>query len=107
VFGFVSSEWRGLSAACGIDGPDTATPHAAQSYFQQRYGLEIDPAVKDRLRLCFVSLGPRGMDQQRRCTATDAAAAVEAKPTKATRTGTASHVAQDGGSLDFAKLEKR
>ena len=31
---------------------------AAQNYFQQRYGLAIDPAVKDRLRLCFVSYDP-------------------------------------------------
>ena len=106
VFGFVSSSGAGLKCGLRIDGTrhgDAFT--AAQSYFQQRYGLEIDPAVKDRLRLCFVSWDPEAWTNSAAVPLPMPAAAVEAKPTKATRTGTASHVAQDGGSLDFAKLE--
>jgi hypothetical protein len=59
AFGFVSPSGDGLKCGLRIDGDrhgDSFT--AAQNYFRQRYGLEIDPAVKDRLRLCFVSFDP-------------------------------------------------
>ena len=59
AFCFVSPSGDGLKCGLRIDGnrhSDSFT--AAQNYFQQNYGLEIDPAVKDRLRLCFVSFDP-------------------------------------------------
>jgi hypothetical protein len=59
AFGFVSPSGDGLKLGLRIDGDrhgDSFT--AAQKYFRQRHGLEIDPAVKDRLRLCFVSYDP-------------------------------------------------
>ena len=59
AFGFVSPSGNGLKLGLRIDGTRHADSFtAAQDYFQQRYGLEIDPAVKDRLRLCFVSYDP-------------------------------------------------
>lgn len=59
AFGFVSPSGTGLKIGLRIDG----TRHkesfdAAQRYFQEQYGLRIDPACKDRLRLCFVSHDP-------------------------------------------------
>jgi hypothetical protein len=59
AFGFVSPSGDGLKCGLRIDGSrheDAFT--AAQSHFRNRYGLEIDPKVKDRLRLCFVSFDP-------------------------------------------------
>ena len=59
AFGFVSPSGDGLKCGLRIDGTRHAESFAAaQSYFRQQYGLEIDPAVKDRLRLCFVSHDP-------------------------------------------------
>ena len=59
VFGFVSPSGDGLKCGLRIDGSRHSDSFsAAQVYFRQRYGLEIDPAVKDRLRLCFVSFDP-------------------------------------------------
>jgi hypothetical protein len=59
AFGFVSPSGDGLKCGLRIDGTrHTESFAAAQSYFRQRYALEIDPAVKDRLRLCFVSHDP-------------------------------------------------
>lgn len=56
AFGFVSPSGDGLKCGLRIDGSRHADSFtAAQDYFRQRYGLEIDRAVKDRLRLCFVS----------------------------------------------------
>jgi hypothetical protein len=59
AFGFVSPSGEGLKCGLRIDGnrhSDSFT--AAQPYFHERYGLEIDEKVKDRLRLCFVSHDP-------------------------------------------------
>lgn len=59
AFGFVSPSGDGLKLGLRIDGTRHAESfQAAQSYFLDTYGLEIDPAVKDRLRLCFVSHDP-------------------------------------------------
>jgi len=59
AFGFVSPSGDGLKCGLRIDGSRHADSFtAAQDYFRQSYGLEIDPAVKDRLRLCFVSFDP-------------------------------------------------
>ena len=59
AFGFVSPSGDGLKCGLRIDGTRHAESFAAaQAYFRQRYALEIDPAVKDRLRLCFVSHDP-------------------------------------------------
>ena len=59
AFCFVSPSGDGLKCGLRIDGSrHSASFTAAQDYFRQRYGLEIDPAVKDRLRLCFVSFDP-------------------------------------------------
>ena len=56
AFGFVSPSGDGLKCGLRIDGSRHGESFtAAQLYFRERYGLEIDPAVKDRLRLCFVS----------------------------------------------------
>lgn len=59
AFGFVSPSGEGLKCGLRIDNSrhsDSFT--AAQPYFRERYGLEIDEKVKDRLRLCFVSHDP-------------------------------------------------
>ena len=58
-FGFVSPSGDGLKLALRIDG----TRHlesflAAEKYFLETYAARIDPAVKDPLRLCFVSHDP-------------------------------------------------
>ena len=59
AFGFVSPSGTGLKCGLAIDGTRHSDSFAAaEAYFQQRYGLKIDPAVKDRLRLCFVSSDP-------------------------------------------------
>lgn len=59
AFGFVSPSGDGLKLGLRIDGDRHAESFAAaQSYFQDHYGLPIDKAVKDRLRLCFVSHDP-------------------------------------------------
>ena len=59
AFGFTSPSGTGLKCGLVIDGQRHAESFAAaEAYFQQRYGLKIDPAVKDRLRLCFVSSDP-------------------------------------------------
>ena len=59
AFGFTSPSGDGLKCGLRIDGTRHAESFAAaQAYFRQRYALEIDPAVKDRLRLCFVSHDP-------------------------------------------------
>jgi hypothetical protein len=58
-FGFVSPSGDGLKLGLVIDGDRHAESFAAaQYYFRQEFGLEIDPAVRDRLRLCFVSFDP-------------------------------------------------
>lgn len=58
-FGFVSPSGDGLKLGLRIDGERHAESFAAaQCYFRETYGVEIDPAVKDRLRLCFVSHDP-------------------------------------------------
>lgn len=59
-FGFVSPSGDGLKLGLAIDGTRHAESfEAAKHYFRQRYNLEIDGAVKDRLRLCFVSYDPQ------------------------------------------------
>jgi hypothetical protein len=59
TFGFVSPSGDGLKLGLRIDGERHAESFAAaQAYFQVHYGLPIDAAVKDRLRLCFVSHDP-------------------------------------------------
>ena len=59
AFGFVSPSGDGLKCGLRIDGTRHAESFAeAQQYFRKKYALEIDRAVKDRLRLCFVSHDP-------------------------------------------------
>lgn len=59
AFGFVSPSGVGLKLGVRIDPARHAESFAAaQAYFQERYGAQIDPKVKDRLRLCFVSYDP-------------------------------------------------
>ncbi len=59
AFGFVSPGGDGLKLGLSIDGDRHAESfQAAQAYFKTRYQVAIDPAVKDRLRLCFVSHDP-------------------------------------------------
>lgn len=59
AFGFVSPSGDGLKLGLRIDGNRHAESfEAATAHFRSRYGLEIDPAVKDQLRLCFVSHDP-------------------------------------------------
>ena len=59
AFGFVSPSGGGLKLGVRIDPARHAESFAAaQAYFLDRYGVQIDPAVKDRLRLCFVSFDP-------------------------------------------------
>ena len=59
AFGFVSPSGDGLKLGLRIDG----TRHlesflAAEKYFLETYGIEIDTKVKDPLRLCFVARDP-------------------------------------------------
>jgi hypothetical protein len=59
AFGFVSPSGVGLKLGVRIDSERHAESFAAaQAYFQERYGAQVDPKVKDRLRLCFVSYDP-------------------------------------------------
>jgi hypothetical protein len=59
VFGFISPSGDGLKLGLAIDGKHHAECfNAAESYFDQTYKVVIDPKVKDRLRLCFVSHDP-------------------------------------------------
>jgi len=59
AFGFISPSGDGLKCGLRIDGSRHAESFTtAQNYFEVCYGLEIDPMVKDRLRLCFVSFDP-------------------------------------------------
>lgn len=60
AFGFVSPSGDGLKLGLRIDGTRHAESFlAAEKYFLERYGIRIDPSVKDRLRLCFVSHDPQ------------------------------------------------
>ena len=59
AFGFVSPSGDGLKLGLRIDGDRHAESFAAaEAYFRETYGVAIDRAVKDRLRLCFVSHDP-------------------------------------------------
>lgn len=59
AFVFLSPSGNGLKFGIAINPSDhTRGFLAAQSYFRSTYKLEIDPSVKDRLRLCFVSFDP-------------------------------------------------
>ena len=59
AFGFVSPSGDGLKLGLRIDGERHAESfQTAEKYFLENYGVKIDPAVKDRLRLCFVSHDP-------------------------------------------------
>ena len=59
AFGFVSPSGDGLKLGLAIDGTRHAESFlAAEKYFLEKYGVAIDPSVKDRLRLCFVSHDP-------------------------------------------------
>ncbi|MHB8524482.1 MAG: BT4734/BF3469 family protein [Limisphaerales bacterium] len=59
AFGFISPSGDGLKLGLAIDGTrHLESFEAARRYFRSQYGVEIDPAVKDRLRLCFVSHDP-------------------------------------------------
>jgi hypothetical protein len=59
AFGFVSPSGDGLKLGLAIDGTRHAESFlAAEKYFLENYGVKIDPSVKDRLRLCFVSHDP-------------------------------------------------
>lgn len=59
AFGFVSPSGDGFKFGIAVDPSDhTSAFLAAQEYFRKTYGYIIDPSVKDRLRLCFVSYDP-------------------------------------------------
>jgi putative DNA primase/helicase len=59
AFGYVSPSGVGLKLGLRIDPERHAQSFAAaKAYFLKRYGIEIDPQVSDRLRLCFVSDDP-------------------------------------------------
>jgi hypothetical protein len=59
AFGYVSPGGAGLKLGIRIDGQRHAeSVEAAKRHFKDRYGLGIDPACSDRLRLCFVSNDP-------------------------------------------------
>lgn len=59
AFVFVSPSGDGIKFGIVIDPKDHLAGFiAAQEYFRSTYKLEIDPSVKDRLRLCFVSHDP-------------------------------------------------
>jgi len=59
AFGFISPSGDGLKLGLRINGNlHIESFAAAKSYFKDHYGKQIDPAVKDRLRLCFVSHDP-------------------------------------------------
>lgn len=59
-FFFLSPSGKGLKVAVRIDGErhEEEIFEAVQKYFCNTYGVEIDPACKDLLRLCFVSWDP-------------------------------------------------
>lgn len=58
---WISPSARGVKALCRIPA-DVATHKlafvAAQSYFRERHGIQIDPACSDVCRLCFISHDP-------------------------------------------------
>jgi VirE N-terminal domain len=59
AFGFVSPSGDGLKLGLRIDGTRHAESFlAAEKYFLETYGCKLDPSVKDRLRLCFISHDP-------------------------------------------------
>jgi hypothetical protein len=59
AFGFVSPSGAGLKLGVRIEGSQHGRSfQAAEAYFRERYGREVDTAVKDPLRLCFVSFDP-------------------------------------------------
>jgi hypothetical protein len=59
AFGFLSPSGNGLKLGLVIDGArHTESFEAARRYFLEKYSVEIDEKVKDRLRLCFVSHDP-------------------------------------------------
>ena len=106
AFCFVSPSGDGLKCGLRIDGSrhsDAFT--AAQVYFRQRYGLEIDAAVKDRLRLCFVSFDPDAWTNTEAQPLPLPADTVEAKPTKKSRPAAPPVGGSENGSLDPANLE--
>jgi hypothetical protein len=59
AFGYVSPSGEGLKLGLRID-PERHEESfaAAEVYFRECYGREVDKKVKDRLRLCFVSHDP-------------------------------------------------
>lgn len=59
AFGFLSPSGDGLKLGLRIDGSRHLDSFfAAEAYFRETYGVEIDPSCKDKLRLCFVSHDP-------------------------------------------------
>lgn len=59
AFGFLSPSGAGLKLGLRIDGKRHLESFtAAEAYFRENYGIEIDRAVKDPTRLCFVSHDP-------------------------------------------------
>lgn len=58
-FIFISPSGQGIKAGVRIDGERHADSfYAAESYFLDTYGLQMDRSTKDPLRLCFVSYDP-------------------------------------------------
>jgi len=59
AFVFVSPSGRGVKAGVRIDGErHRGCFFAAEAYYLKKYGLQMDRAVKDRVRMCFVSHDP-------------------------------------------------
>jgi hypothetical protein len=108
AFGFVSPSGDGLKCGLRIDGSRHAESFtAAQSYFRQGYGLEIDPAVKDRLRLCFVSYDPDAWTNSEAEPLPLPAGTVQAQPPTGTaRTAAPSIIVLPSGSVSISETAR-
>jgi hypothetical protein len=59
LMSFTSPSGCGLKIVCRIDGTRHAESFlAAERYYRDRYGLQVDRSVKDIGRICFVSFDP-------------------------------------------------
>ena len=107
AFGFISPSGVGLKCGLRIDGSRHSDSFsAAQVYFRQRYGLDIDPAVKDRLRLCFVSFDPDAWTKPEAQPLPLPAGAVEPAPTpeaETTSTAVPSIIVLPSGSVSISE----
>jgi hypothetical protein len=107
AFGFVSPSGDGLKCGLRIDGNRHGDAFiAAQSYFRQRCGLEIDDKVKDRLRLCYVSYDPEAWTNPEAEPLPLPAGTVEPEPTnevESARTAAPSIIVLPSGSVSISE----